>query len=166
MTSDIKNRDFYYDGKSVTIFSPRLGMYASFAAPGTIAQTLVAARERRGVELPLADLFTWGTDNTQTARLTSGFLVRPEHIEGKACSHYAFRQPNADWQIWIADDQTALPCKLVITDTTDPSRPQYTAVLHWTFPNTIADSNFTFTPPAGSQKIAILELPSATGGTP
>ncbi len=164
INSDIKNRDVYYDGKSVTIFAPRLGMYASFAAPGTIAQTLAAARERRGVELPVADLFTFGTDNSIVTRLTSGFFVRPEHIEGRACNHYAFRQANVDWQIWIATDQTALPCKLVITSTTDDSRPQYSAVMHWSFPNTIAESSFTFTPPQGSEKIAILEIGSTAGG--
>jgi len=167
VSSDTKSRDFYYDGKSVTVFAPRLGMYGSFAAPGTIAQTLAAVRERRGIELPLSDLFTFGTDNSVATRLTSGFFVRPEHVEGRACNHYAFRQQNVDWQIWIANDQTALPCKLVITSTTDDSRPQYTAVMRWNFPNAIEESIFTFTPPTGSQKIAILELsPAATGGTP
>jgi hypothetical protein len=167
IASDIKNRDIYYDGKSVTVFAPRLGLYTNFNAPGTIAETLAAAKDRFGIELPLADLFTWGLDNTQAARLTSGFLVRPEHIEGRACNHYAFRQQNVDWQIWIASDQTSLPCKLVITQTNDTSRPQYSAILHWTFPNTIADSNFAFTPPAGAQKIAILALGQpAKGGTP
>ena len=28
-TSDTRSRDFYYDGKAVTVFSPKLGMYAS-----------------------------------------------------------------------------------------------------------------------------------------
>jgi hypothetical protein len=163
IVSDIKNRDIYYDGKSVTVFSPRLGLYANFAAPGTIAQTLEAARDKFGVELPVADLFTWGVDDSRAARLTSGFLVRPEHIDGRACNHYAFRQQNVDWQIWI-DDQTSLPCKLVITRTDDPSLPQYTAVMRWTFPTTIAESTFNFMPPTGSQKIAILELGPPAGG--
>src|SRR6516165_11477493 len=40
IASDIKKRDIYYDGKSVTVFAPRLGVYTTFAAPGTIAETL------------------------------------------------------------------------------------------------------------------------------
>jgi len=154
--SDLKDRQIFYDGKTVTIFSPRLGMYGTFDAPPTIAQALQTARERYDVQLPLADLFTWGTDDNQFARLTSGFMVRPEHIDGKLCNHYAFRQPEADWQIWIADDESALPCKLVITSTGDSSRPQYSAVLHWSFPETIDEDVFTFKPPADAQRIVVI----------
>jgi hypothetical protein len=157
--SDIKDRQIYYDGKQVTVYAPRLGVYGQFTAPATIAQTLRAARERYDIELPLADLFTWGTDNSAAAKLTSGFLVRPETVQGRACNHYAFRQQNVDWQIWIAAEGPALPCKLVITNTADESRPQYTAVMRWTFPTTIADDLFTFRPPSiGANKIVIVDM--------
>jgi hypothetical protein len=112
--------------------------------------------------MPLADLFTWGTDNSAAAQLTSGFLVSPEHIGGRACNHYAFRQPDVDWQIWIAADDSALPCKLVITNTEDDSRPQYTAVMNWNFPPAIADNVFTFAPPASANKIVVLDRAAAT----
>ena len=153
-TSDTRSRTFYYDGKAVTVFSPKLDMYASFPAPPTIAETLTKANRDYGIELPLADLFSWGTDKTLVSRIQSGFFLRPEHIDGKVCNHYAFRQPHVDWQIWIADDASALPCKLVITGRDDPSMPQYTAVLHWSFPATIAETEFTFTPPADAHRIA------------
>ena len=153
-TSDTRSRTFYYDGKAVTVFSPKLGVYASFAAPPTIAETLAKANHDYDIELPLADLFSWGTDKTLVSRIQSGFFLRPEHIDGRVCNHYAFRQPKVDWQIWIADDASALPCKLVITGREDSSMPQYTAVLHWSFPATLAETDFTFTPPAGSHRIA------------
>jgi hypothetical protein len=157
--SDIKDRQIYYDGKQVTVYAPRLGVYGQFTAPATIAQTLRAARERYDIELPLADLFTWGTDNSAASKLTSGFLVRPETVQGRACNHYAFRQENVDWQIWIAAEGPQLPCKLVITNTADESRPQYTAVMRWTFPNTLADDVFAFRPPSiGANKIVIVDM--------
>ena len=165
--SDIQDRQIYYDGKSLTVYAPRLGVYGTIAAPATIAQTLNVARARYDIELPLADLFTWGTDNSAAARLTSGFLVRPESIGGRTCNHYAFRQENVDWQIWIAADEPALPCKLVITNTEDDSRPQYTAVMRWDFPATIAENVFTFAPPASSNKIVIVDRAAkqASGAT-
>jgi hypothetical protein len=165
--SDLRDRQIYYDGKSVTVHAPKLGVYASFAAPATIAQTLQIARERYDIELPLADLFTWGTDVSAAAKLTSGFLVRPETIGGRSCNHYAFRQENVDWQIWIATAEPALPCKLVITNTEDDSRPQYTAVLRWSFPPTVAENVFAFAAPASSAKIVIVDLASkqASGAT-
>jgi hypothetical protein len=158
VVSDAQAREIYYDGKAITVFSPRLGMYASFAAPPTIREAVERARTRYDIELPLADLFSWATDKTMAERVTSAFLVRPERVAGQTCDHYAFRQADVDWQIWIAQGATALPCKLVITDRSDPSLPQYTAVLHWSFPDTIASDVFAFTPPAKAHKIVINEV--------
>lgn len=153
--SDLRDRRIYYDGKQVTIFSPRLNYFASFAAPPTIAETVQKARENYDVELPLADLFTWGTEKSHATQLTSAFLVRPETVDGRKCNHYALRQKGVDWQIWIAQDGAALPCKIVITKTSDPSMPQYSAVLRWSFPTSIGDDVFAFAPPAGAKKIVI-----------
>ena len=156
--SDTQKRQIYYDGKTVTIFSPRQKLYASFAAPPTIGETLRMARDRFNLEIPIAELFTWGNDQSQIARLTSGFFVRTEHIGSQACNHFAFRQKNVDWQIWIAADEMTLPCKLVITRTDDPSRPQYTASFHWSSPANMAESDFTFKPPGDARKIEIVAL--------
>lgn len=76
MVSDLKDRQIYYDGKTVTIFSPRLGYYASFPAPDTIGKTLVLAKDKFAIDVPLADLFAWGTDKELIARVKSGFFVR------------------------------------------------------------------------------------------
>lgn len=160
-TADGRDREFYYNGKTVTVFSPRLGLYAAFAAPPTIAETLDKAGEKYDIEFPLADLFVWNKE--MAADLTSGFMVRPENIGGQTCDHYAFRQKNVDWQVWIAEN-SSLPCKLVITTRDDPSMPQYTALLHWNFPATMADSDFAFMPPAGAHKIVIATLADADTG--
>jgi hypothetical protein len=158
MVSDLKDRQIYYDGKTVTIFSPRLGYYASFPAPDTIGKTLVLAKDKFAIEVPLADLFAWGTDKELIARVKSGFFVRDEHVGSQVCNHYAFRNEHVDWQIWIAKDGPALPCKLVITSRDDPAMPQYSAVLHWSFPTSIPDNVFAFAPPASAKKIMIAKV--------
>ena len=164
LVSDIKNRQVFYNGKTVTVFSPRLGVYASFDAPDTIAKTLAKANDQYGIELPLSDLFAWGTDPTLPARLQEGFQVNTgEHVAGQVCDHYAFRQKQVDWQIWIAQSGPPLPCKLVITDKSDPAMPQYAAVLHWSFPGSIADTVFAFAAPANTHKIVIAKV---DGGKP
>jgi hypothetical protein len=166
MVSDLKDRQIYYDGKTVTIFSPRLGYYASFPAPDTIGKTLVLAKDKFAIEVPLADLFAWGTDKELIARVKSGFFVRDEHVGSQVCNHYAFRNEHVDWQIWIAKDGPALPCKLVITSRDDPAMPQYSAVLHWSFPGSIADSVFAFAPPPSAKKIMIATVGEAKGAKP
>jgi hypothetical protein len=157
-TSAAKNREIFYDGKSLTIFAPSNSMYASFAAPPTIKETIDKAQSKFAIELPLADLFTWDSDKEQDKRLTSGFLVQQETVNGHACDHYAFRQKDVDWEIWIAKDASALPYKLVITDRRDPSLPQYAAVLRWNFPDKLDDGTFAFSPPSGAKKIVMADI--------
>jgi hypothetical protein len=151
--SDQRDREIFYDGSSVTVYSPRLGYYASFNAPPTIYETVQKATAEYGIEWPLADLFTWGTDKSDAAKITSAFKVDLEHVGGRPCNHYAFRQEKVDWEIWIQQNGPALPCKLVITNREDPSGPQYVATLQWSFPASIADANFKFAPPPNAHKI-------------
>lgn len=155
MQSDRQARVLYYDGRTATLFSPRIGYYASFPAPPTIGQVVAVASEKYGIDTPLADLFAWGSDPAAMAKVRSAFDVGTETIRGRVCEHYAVRQSDADWQVWISKSGAALPCKLVITTTDDPSRPEFSAIYEWNTRPTFAASDFAFTPPAGARKIAI-----------
>lgn len=151
--SDRRTRTIYYNGKLLTIFAPKKGFYASFDAPPTIHQLIDDAQVKYGLEVPLADLFAWGTDKARIANITSALPVGSDTIDGAECDHFAMRQPSADWQIWIRRDGPALPCRYVITTTADPARPQYGVVLHWDTQAAPPLDTFTFTPPTGALKI-------------
>ena len=56
-SSDVKARRFIYDGKTFTVYSPKLGFYASVPAPGTNKEVLDAIYNKFGISLPLEDLF-------------------------------------------------------------------------------------------------------------
>jgi hypothetical protein len=155
LVSDRKERQIFYDGKTLTVFSPKLGFFTTIDAPATIIETLKMAREKYGVVLPLTDLFTWGTDGAQEKDLTGAMFVGSDTIRGKSCEHYAFREPGLDWQVWIAKGEKALPCKMVITSTGDPAQPQYVAVMDWNPSATLDQSVFAFAPPGNSHKISI-----------
>jgi hypothetical protein len=160
MNFDHKQREIYYDGKSLTLFAPKVGYYASVPAPATIGATVATIQDKYGVEIPLADLFQLGVDPTLTARIQSGFDVGPDTVGGVACEHYAFRQEAADWQVWIRTDGPALPCKMVITTTQDEAQPQYIAVMTWQA-TASAQSAYTFNPPANAHRITVADLSAA-----
>lgn len=159
--SDRQHREIFYNGKTLTIFSPSNKYYGTVDAPATIGETLDRVEEKYGLEIPLADLFRFGVDPEVMTRIKSGFVVGTETISGNMCVHYAFRQERADWQIWIRQDATALPCKLVITTTGDTSMPQFTAVTTWNTQVTPNPSTFEFTPPAGAQRIKVSDADSS-----
>ena len=144
VNSDRKQRRIYYDGKTVTQYAPRINYYASVAAPGTIRETLKLAADNYDLDVPLADLFFWGTDQSGIEDINSAIDVGPSRIGGVECDHFAFRQEGADWQIWIERGKAPLPRKLVITTMDEPSQPQYSSLLRWDLKASVEDKTFTF----------------------
>lgn len=153
--SDRTDREFFYDGATFTVSAPRLGYYASFKAPASLRETMQVAADQYGVEVPLVDLFSWGTDAGQVDRIRTAFRVGSDIVNGTACTHFAVRQPLVDWQIWIDEAGDSLPCKLVITNRQDAAMPQYSATYRWTRALKFTPDYFRFTPPKGAHEIAI-----------
>ena len=161
VNSDRKSREIYYDGKTVTQYAPRVKYYATFAAPATVRETLKAAASKYDIDVPLADLFYWGSDQSGIDNIKSAIYVGPSRIANVECDHYAFRQAGVDWQVWIETGKTPLVRKLVITTLDEPAQPQYTAVLHWDLKTPPTDKAFTFVPPKGAMKIEIATAAAA-----
>ena len=147
LVSDLKTRTYYYDGKQFTIYAPKLGYYATMAAPPTNRAFLKTLYDKFGIELPLEDLFRWSDgDGFDVRALTAGYSAGTATLDGVATDHWAFRQGDYDWEVWIQQGDQPLPRKLTIVDRTDPAMPGYTARLSWTLNPTFAADDFTFTP--------------------
>ena len=158
VASPSMTRQYVYDGKTVTVFDPKTGYFAKIAAPPTIRETLDMAQAKYGVELPLADLFTWSEGDDRAKALTAAHFVGQDQVNGQSANHYAFRQPGVDWQIWIADGDKPAPLRVVIVASDDPARPQFRADVAWDTAPQFADNAFTFTPPANAREIQIHPL--------
>jgi len=156
--SDRHDREFYYDGKSVTVLAKRANAYATVAAPATIGALADALDDRHGIELPLEDLFRWGGPHSQNDAITSAMFIGPSAIDGVTCGHYAFRQEGLDWQVWIQQGDHPLPRRLVLTTMTDEARPQYAATYTWNLAPSFNDAAFTFTPPKGAGRVVLAEI--------
>lgn len=153
--SERKHRQFFYDGKSVTVFAPRSKYYGSVEAPATIPEALQLAEQKYGIEVPLADLFFWGTDKAGTEDIREAAAFGPERIGGVDCDHYAFRQEDVDWQVWVERGKRRLPCKIVITTTQEPAQPQYAAVLKWNVAPQFGKDAFRFAAPKDAKRITV-----------
>jgi hypothetical protein len=155
--SDIKSRRFIYDGKNFTVYSPKLGYYSSVPAPGTNREVLDTIYNKFGIALPLEDLFRWG-DGTNADRiqaLKSAYEVGTATIDGVATDHFAFREADVDWEVWIQKGDQPLPRKFVIVDRSDPARPTFTARLTWQVNPAFTDADFAFVPDANAKQIQL-----------
>jgi hypothetical protein len=158
--NDKQQRMYFADGKTFSVWAPRVNYYATIPAPPTLRKLADTLSDQYHLELPVADLFHWG-DGDSTAAVVGAIDVGPSPILGTTCEHYAFRQEGADWQVWIQQGHHPLPRKLVITTLTDPARPRFTAVMTWNLAPSYDPAAFTFEPPKDAKKIMLAEATSA-----
>ncbi len=156
MASARSTRELFFDGKTVTLFTPAQKFYSSAEFSGSVGQVIEGLKKRYDVEVPLSDLFLWGTDLAPLDKIDSAMNAGQDIIDGDLCDHYAFRQGKVDWQIWITTGAKPLPRKVVITDRSDDARPQSISLITWELKPQFKDSVFTFTPPKGSTQIELV----------
>lgn len=153
INTDRKQRTIYYNGKTMTLYAPRMHYYATVNAPPTVMQMLDTVRAKYGVELPIADLFLWGTPRDGVSDLTQARYIGPSSVDGIQTDQYAFRQEGTDWQIWIEQGSRPLPRRLVITSVDKPEAPQYFATMMWNLTANTDDANFNFVAPNDAKQI-------------
>jgi hypothetical protein len=163
-TGDRQHRTYFYDGKTFTLFAQRLNFYATVPAPPTIIELIDKLDDKFDIELPLVDMFTWGTPRAAVREIKSAMDLGPASIEGVTCEQFAFRQPGIDWQIWIQNGDYPLPRKLVISTLTDEARPEYTSVYTWNLAPSFDDAAFVFDKPKDALQITFAEVPGARSG--
>jgi len=157
--TDKQHRMYFDDGKTFSVWARRANFYATIPAPPTLRELSDTLTDRYNLELPVADLFHWG-EGESTAAIVGASDLGASQVDGTTCQHYAFRQEGADWQLWIQQGPHPLPRKLVITTTTDPARPRFTAVIGWNLAPSYNDAAFTFDPPKDARKIMMAEARS------
>ncbi len=153
MRTALSERVLVFDGKSATLYAPLQKYYSTAAAVGTIGELIDRLEQTYGVQVPLSDLFRWGTPEASVNGFESAMNAGQDFVGGDLCDHYAFRQGTIDWQIWIAVGRRPLPRKIVITSRADEARPQSVTLLDWTLGPPFSDSVFHFVPPAGATKV-------------
>lgn len=153
MRTSTFERQLVFDGRSVTIYSPVQKYYSTVEYSGNIGSLIDRLEATYGVQVPLSDLFRWGTAEAPLDRIESAMNAGQEFIGDELCDHYAFRQGTIDWQIWIAVGRRPLPRKIVITNRADEARPQSVTLLDWNLAPRFSESVFHFVPPPGATKV-------------
>lgn len=160
ITTARAERELIYNGKVVTLYTPAQKYYSSVELSENLTGLVRRLQQRYGIEVPLADLFLWGTTDAPLEAIESAMNAGQEFVGEDLCDHYAFRQGRLDWQVWIKVGAQRLPRKLVITDRSDDARPQSVSVIDWNLKPAFKDAIFTFAPPPGAQRVEVVPLKS------
>jgi hypothetical protein len=144
-----------FTGKEIVLIDAASNVYATAPQPGGVDQTIVHFVRDLGMRLPLAVLLVSQLPAELNDRVRSVDYVERTRINGAPSHHLAARTDTADFQVWVADGDTPVPQRVVITYKKDKGEPQFRAQLSdWNLAPAIADSTFVAEPPAGAQKVA------------
>lgn len=156
---DKGRRDFYYDGKAVTITDVDAKVYGTFAAPATIEAMLDDAANRFGVTMPLADLASAAPCAALETGVARGWYLGRHYFAGQQYHHLLLSSSEIDLQVWLPVSGPALFRKLLLTYKNDPGTPRYSLELSdWNFAPSVEEAAFVFAPPAGTRKIGFVEF--------
>jgi hypothetical protein len=159
LTGDMPGRRFWYDGRELVTLDSERNVYSVVPVTGTVDAMLDHTMERYGWTIPLSDLLLSNAHEALTGEAQSGRYVGLHRVGEFKCHHLAFTQDDLDWQIWIDDDEQALPRKLVIDYRSLPGSPQFSAVIvKWDTKPELKADDFKFEPPPGATKIDMLPV--------
>jgi hypothetical protein len=146
-----------------TLLDKQANVFSSIPAPATIDATLAQIQSKYDVVLPLDDFLSSDPYKSVSSKIKTAYYLGKSTVAGVPTHHLAFSQTDIDWQIWVQDGNQPLPRKLVITYKNLPGSPQYTAVFSdWQF-KPIANSVFSFIPPAQATSIEFISISTQFG---
>ncbi|MGA7578705.1 MAG: DUF2092 domain-containing protein [Desulfobaccales bacterium] len=156
---DRVDKQFYIDGKTLTLYDKPHNVYGTIEVPPDIEGALDKAHKDYGIRVSLSDLASPKLWEIVKSHIKHSLYVGESRIRGVLCHHLSFDGENVQWQWWIDSGAQPLLRKVVITYKKLEGSPQWTAHLSdWNFSPQLNASLFTFTPPAGAQKIKCLPV--------
>jgi len=158
LDTDTGARSYFYNGKTLTLFTPSSGFYGTADAKPTIRETIDWAEETYGLEVPIADLFDWGTDRAPIDEIKDATSAGTARVNGVLCAHFALRTSEVDWEIWIETGDRPLPLKFAVTDKTQEALPRFETTLTWSTDEHFDDGIFQFSPPPDAKSIPLAPL--------
>jgi len=156
---DLVDKQFYFDGKTITLYDKDHNVYGTFEVPADIESALEKAHKEFGVHVALTDLASPNLWELVSKRIKHSLYVGQSKIRGVLCHHLSFDGDNVQFQVWIDAGNQPLPRKVVLTHKNLPGSPQWTAYLSdWNFSPQLQDNLFAFTPPPGAEKIKFIPV--------
>jgi hypothetical protein len=158
---DLIDKQFYFDGKTITLYDKDHNVYGVLEVPPDIESALQKANKEFGVRVALTDLASPNLWEVLDKRIKDAVYVGLHKVRGVPCHHLAFDGDKAHLQVWIEAGDKPLPRKVVMTARQATGSPAWMAYLYdWNLSPQLQDNLFVFTPPDGAQRIKFIPVKS------
>lgn len=147
----------WYDGKHITAISNKQKIWVRGPMPPTLDEAIDYVSAEYAVQMPSGDLLYSNPYEALISPATTGGWVNTEQVGTRTCDHLSYQEGDVAWQLWLMQDDKALPCKIQITYKDMPGQPKAEVVFNdWNSNPTITDSTFVPAVPEGYSRIKIL----------
>jgi hypothetical protein len=164
---DLIDKQFFFDGKTITLYDKNDNVYGTLEVPPDIESALDKANKEFGVRVALTDLASPKLYEFISNKVRHSLYVGLHKVRGVPCHHLAFDGDEVQLQLWIEAGDKPLLRKVVLNHKNLPASPQWTAYLSdWNFSPQLSDDLFAFTPPQGAEKIKFIPAQAAQPAKP
>ncbi len=117
--------EFYFDGSTVAVLTPKEDLIAVAAVPGNVEEMLGKIYEKAGIYFPFVDFLVSDPYKALTTGLTSAFVIgKSTLVGGTTTDVLSISDENVHLQIWIgAEDK--LPRLIWATDAASADKPRH-----------------------------------------
>ena len=151
---DLVNKEFFFNGKTITLYDKTDKVYASMEVLPSIEDALDKAQKDFGLRVALTDLASPLLWEHISKRFEHSLYVGMHKVRGVRCHHLAFDRDDVEFQVWVDAGNKPLPKKIIFTLKKLEGSPQWTAYLSdWSTSAMLEDGLFNFVVPPGVQKI-------------
>jgi hypothetical protein len=161
---DLVNKEFFFNGKTITLYDKTDKVYASMDVPPSIEDALDKAQKEFGLRVALTDLASPLLWEHISKRFEHSLHVGMHKVRGVRCHHLAFDRDDLEFQVWVDAGDKPLPKKIIFTLKKLEGSPQWTAYLSdWNTPVMLKESLFDFVVPPGVHKIKFVPAKQTLG---
>jgi hypothetical protein len=151
--------ELIFDGRTLTVLHRDANLYAQAEVPGSLDHLIDDLRERFHKPVPGADLLMSNIYDQLMPGVIDVKDLGSGVIGGTECDHFAFRNQDVDWQIWIAQGDRPYPCRYVITAKQVDQAPEYSVqISNWKTGGEVKTDDFAFGNATSARKIDPKEL--------
>lgn len=125
VAGELANLALHFDGNTLTATDKAKNTYATSSPLSSIDEMLEFLMTKAQISFPTADLMYSDPYAVMTKNLSDATVVGETIVNGIAVEHFAYREPNIDWEIWLTKGDKPLPLRLAMTYKQVPNQPRF-----------------------------------------
>ena len=148
-----------YDGSRLSLQGDDAKVWAQVDMPPTLDEALDYAAAVYRIPMPVADLLYSDPYGSFVSDDTSARIAGKESINGLSCDQIRIESPAVEADLWVAEGDQALPCKLELIYKEMDQAPRSTVVFSdWNLAPAVDPKRFEFVAPKGYKRIPMVAV--------